>query len=42
VNASNAPDLIKVGADVLIIGTALFKSENMTEVVKEIKELSAN
>jgi len=42
VNARNAPGLIKAGADVLIIGTALFKSENMAEVVKEIKELSAN
>jgi ribulose-phosphate 3-epimerase len=42
VNARNAPGLIKAGADVLIVGTALFKSGNMAEVVKEIKELSVN
>lgn len=40
VNQKNAPALVEAGADILIIGTALFKSANMAEVVNEIKALS--
>jgi ribulose-phosphate 3-epimerase len=40
VNQKNAPALVEAGADILIIGTALFKSTNMAEVVNEIKALS--
>jgi ribulose-phosphate 3-epimerase len=40
VNQKNAPALVEAGADVLIIGTALFKSANMADVVKGIKAFS--
>ncbi len=41
VNKKNAPALVEAGADLLIIGTALFGSANMVDVVSEIKVLTS-
>ncbi len=37
VNQANAPDLIRGGADILIIGTALFQARDIRCFVKDIK-----
>ncbi len=39
VSLDNAQDLVKRGADILIMGAAVFRSENPSMVVKKIKEL---
>lgn len=38
VKPENAVRLVEAGADCLIIGTALFRANNMNKIVKEIKE----
>ena len=37
VKLENAPALVQAGADILIMGTALFQSMNMTETVQSIR-----
>ena len=37
VNTKNAKALFEAGADVLVAGNAVFKSENPMEVIKELK-----
>lgn len=41
VNLSSAPALVQAGAELLIVGTALFRSPALPEVVRELKGLSA-
>ncbi len=41
VNASNAKKLIGAGADILVAGSFVFKSENPTNTIKNLKELIA-
>ena len=38
VNNVNCPKLIAAGADVLVAGSFVFKSENPIETIKELKE----
>ncbi|KQC29771.1 ribulose-phosphate 3-epimerase [Flagellimonas eckloniae] len=38
VNATNAKKLVDAGADVLVAGSFVFKSENPTETIKKLKE----
>jgi ribulose-phosphate 3-epimerase len=38
VKLENAADLVRAGADILIMGTALFQSANMAETVKSVRE----
>ncbi|MGI6364608.1 MAG: ribulose-phosphate 3-epimerase [Bacillota bacterium] len=38
VNASNSPDLVRAGVDVLVAGSALFNSENPAGVIKEMHQ----
>jgi ribulose-phosphate 3-epimerase len=38
VNPENARSLVKAGADILIMGTALFQSKNMAEAITSIRE----
>lgn len=38
VKLENAVNLVQAGADILIMGTALFQSTNMAETVKEVRE----
>jgi ribulose-phosphate 3-epimerase len=38
VKLENAADLVQAGADILIMGTALFQSTNMAETVKAVRE----
>ncbi|MEE1962384.1 ribulose-phosphate 3-epimerase [Allomuricauda taeanensis] len=38
VNAANAKKLVEHGADVLVAGSFVFKSENPTETIKDLKE----
>ena len=38
VKLENAADLVRAGADILIMGTALFQSTNMAETVKAVRE----
>jgi ribulose-phosphate 3-epimerase len=37
VNTKNAKALFEAGADVLVAGNAVFKSENPMETIKELK-----
>ena len=37
VNADNAPDLYKAGADMLVAGSFIFKSENPSDTIKSLK-----
>jgi ribulose-phosphate 3-epimerase len=37
VNSTNAPKLIEAGADVLVAGSFVFKSENPTQTIRELK-----
>jgi len=39
VNLENAPKLIEAGADVLVAGSAIFKTENPTETIRKMKNL---
>jgi ribulose-phosphate 3-epimerase len=38
VTSSNAKNLIKAGADVLVAGSFIFKSDDPTSTIKELKE----
>lgn len=38
VNAGNAKKLVDLGADILVAGSFVFKSENPTETIKKLKE----
>jgi ribulose-phosphate 3-epimerase len=38
VNVANAKKLVEHGADVLVAGSFVFKSENPTETIKDLKE----
>ncbi|HSO27735.1 MAG TPA: hypothetical protein VLS48_06665, partial [Anaerolineales bacterium] len=42
INQDNAPGLVAAGADVLIMGTALFRAADMQGLVKEIKAISSS
>jgi len=42
VNIQTAPELVRAGADILIIGTALFQSKSMRQVIKELKDLTVD
>lgn len=39
VNANNAKPLVDAGADILVAGSFVFKSENPTETIKNLKEV---
>ncbi len=39
VNLHTAPELVWAGANILIIGTALFQSKTMDKVIKDLKDL---
>lgn len=41
VNADNAKKLVEYGADVLVAGSFVFKSENPTATIKDLKEKTA-
>ncbi len=41
VNANNAKKLVDTGADVLVAGSFVFKSENPTETIKDLKQIIA-
>ena len=41
VNADNAKKLVDLGADALVAGSFVFKSENPTETIKQLKEAIA-
>ena len=41
VNAKNAQKLIDCGADVLVAGSFVFKSENPTSTIKDLKSKTA-
>lgn len=42
VTLENAPQLLKAGADVLVAGNTVFKSENPVETIKKLKEINLN
>ncbi|MDA7794586.1 ribulose-phosphate 3-epimerase, partial [Flavobacteriales bacterium] len=37
VNSQNAPKLIEAGADVLVAGSFVFKSENPKQIISDLK-----
>ena len=37
INVENAKSVIEAGADILVVGSALFKANNMSEYVKQLK-----
>ena len=37
VNATNAPKLIEAGADALVAGSFVFKSDNPTKTIEDLK-----
>jgi ribulose-phosphate 3-epimerase len=37
VNSTNAPKLLQAGADVLVAGSFVFKSENPTQTISDLK-----
>ena len=39
VNSTNAPKLLQAGADVLVAGSFVFKSENPTQTIAELKSI---
>lgn len=39
VNAENAKPLVELGADVLVAGSFIFKSENPSKTIRELKEI---
>ncbi|WP_264730308.1 ribulose-phosphate 3-epimerase [Wolbachia endosymbiont (group B) of Episyrphus balteatus] len=40
VNFSNAADIIKAGANILVAGSAIFKAEDMRKAINDLKNLS--
>jgi len=40
VNFSNAADVIKAGANILVAGSAIFKAEDVKKTIKDLKNLS--
>ena len=40
VSPKNAKSIVAAGADILVVGSALFSAENMCEVVRNLKEVS--
>jgi len=40
VTSKNAKALVEAGADVLVAGSFVFKSENPTQTIQELKELA--
>ncbi|OCA06620.1 ribulose-phosphate 3-epimerase [Wolbachia endosymbiont of Trichogramma pretiosum] len=40
VNFSNAADIIKAGANILVTGSAIFKAEDMKKAINDLKNLS--
>ncbi|QJT94385.1 ribulose-phosphate 3-epimerase [Wolbachia endosymbiont of Diaphorina citri] len=40
VNFSNAADIIKAGANILVAGSAIFKAEDMKKTINDLKNLS--
>ncbi|MGL9757397.1 MAG: ribulose-phosphate 3-epimerase [Wolbachia sp.] len=40
VNFSNAADIIKAGADILVVGSTIFKAEDMKKAVNDLKNLA--
>jgi ribulose-phosphate 3-epimerase len=38
INVRNAPDVVRAGADILVMGNAFFNSDNYREVIKRVKE----
>ena len=42
VGLQNAEALLKAGADVLVAGSSVFKSENPVETVKRFKQIEIN
>jgi ribulose-phosphate 3-epimerase len=40
VNLSNAENLIEAGANILVAGSSIFESENITDMVKKFKKLA--
>jgi len=39
INLKNAQTVVDYGADILIMGAAIFRSENPAEVIQKVKEL---
>ena len=39
VNLDNAGNLLRTGADVLVMGNALFRADNPAEVIRKIKQM---
>jgi ribulose-phosphate 3-epimerase len=39
ISLENAGDIINAGADILVAGSSVFKSENPTETIRKMKEL---
>ncbi len=39
INFSNAADIIKAGADILVAGSAIFKAEDIKKAVNDLKNL---
>lgn len=39
ISLKNAPAILKAGADILVAGSSIFKSENPMETIKKMKEL---
>ncbi|HSN09756.1 MAG TPA: hypothetical protein VLS85_12010, partial [Hanamia sp.] len=39
ISLENAADIINAGADILVAGSSVFKSENPTETIRKMKEL---
>lgn len=37
INIETAPDVVKAGANILVMGTAIFRSDNPSEYVKKVK-----
>ncbi len=42
VSLGNAPEILKAGADVLVAGSSVFKSENPTETIAGLKNIEVN
>lgn len=40
INFSNAADIIKAGADILVAGSAIFKAEDIKKAVNDLKNPS--
>lgn len=42
VNIGNAPALLQAGANVLVVGNAIFSAENPLEMIKDLKSINVN